>query len=187
VPSRRAQRQSRFGAADASGDDQAVTSGWRKAKLTEIPGSHEVPVPGRELTPEQEWEAVRQRDPAAAERWREFAERWPDNDRRTHAVRRYLGLTSFGCNAFSASAGNALIVPHDESAYGQEELYLVVEGRARFVCGGEQTELGTGEVLFVTPDVHREAYALETPTTLFLVGGLPGRAYEPPAWSRDAR
>ena len=88
---------------------------------------------------------------------------------------------------FSASAGGPLIVPRDETAYGQEELYLVVEGRARFVCDGEETELGVGEVLMAAPEVHREAYALESPTTLFLVGGLPGRAYEPPAWSRDAR
>ncbi|TMK72086.1 MAG: cupin domain-containing protein [Actinobacteria bacterium] len=164
-----------------------MTSSWRKAKLTEIPGSHEIPVPGRELTPEQEWEAVQRRDPAAAQRWADFAERFPENDRRAYAVRRYLGLSSFGCNAFSASAGNPLVIPHDESAYGQEELYLVVEGRARFVCDGEETQVGTGEVLFAAPDVHREAYALETPTTLFLVGGLPGRPYEPPAWSRDAR
>jgi mannose-6-phosphate isomerase-like protein (cupin superfamily) len=162
-------------------------TGWRKAKLTEIPGSEAIPVPGLELTPEQEWEARVQRDPLATKRWADFAERWPDNDRTAHSVRRFLGVTAFGCNAYSASAGNALIVPHDESAYGQEELYLVVEGRARFVCDGEETELGAGEVLFAAPDVHREAYALETPTTLFLVGGLPGRAYEPPAWSRDAR
>ena len=120
-------------------------------------------------------------------RWRETSERFPDADRRAHAVRRYLGLTSFGCNTFSAAAGNPLVIPHDESAYGQEELYLVVEGRARFVCDGEETELGAGELVFAEPDVRREAYALETPTTLFLVGGLPGRAYEPHAWSRDAR
>ena len=44
--------------------------------------------------------------------------------------------------AFSASAGSLLVIPHDEAAYGQEELYLVVEGRARFVCNGEETELG---------------------------------------------
>jgi hypothetical protein len=163
-----------------------VPRGWRTARLTEIPGSEQIPVPGLELTREEEVEARRRRDPAAAARWEEFARRWPDNDRSAHSVRRYLGLTSFGCNAFSASAGNPLIVPHDESAYGQEELYLVVEGRARFVCDGEETELGPGEVVAAAPEIHREAYALETPTTLFLVGGLPGRAYEPPAWSRDA-
>lgn len=160
---------------------------WQTARLTEIPPSSAIPVPGLDLTREQEWEALAERDPAVVERWEAFARRWPDADRTTHAVRRFFGLSSFGCNAFSTSAGNPLIVPHDESAYGQEELYLVVEGRARFVCDGEETELGAGEVLVASPAVHREAYALESPTTLFLVGGLPGRPYEPPAWSRDAR
>jgi uncharacterized cupin superfamily protein len=164
-----------------------VERAWQSAKLTEIPDSGDIPVPGVELTPEQEWEAVQRRDPAAVERWEAFFRRFPERDRTTHAVRRYFGLGAFGCNAYSASAGSPLIVPHDESAYGQEELYLVVEGRARFVCDGEETDLGAGEVLVASPEVHREAYALETPTTLFLVGGVPGRPYEPPAWSRDAR
>jgi mannose-6-phosphate isomerase-like protein (cupin superfamily) len=159
---------------------------WRKAKLTEIPTSAEIPVPGRELTPEQERAALEQRDPAAAARWAEFAERWPGRPRSVHAVRRFFGIQSFGCNAFSAPAGKPLIVPHDETQYGQEELYLVVAGRARFVCDGEEVELAAGEALVARPEVHREAYALETPTTLFLVGGVPGRAYEPPPWSRDA-
>lgn len=160
--------------------------GWQTAKLKEIPQSGEIPVPGLELTPEQEWEALEQRDPAVVARWLKFHEDWPNIERTTHAVRRYFGLTSFGCNAYSAAGGNPLIVPHDEGAYGQEELYLVIEGRARFVCDGEETELGAGEVLVARPEVHREAYALETPTTLFLVGGIPGRPYEPPTWSRDA-
>jgi hypothetical protein len=121
----------------------SVRSAWRKAKLTEIPGSEAIPVTGLDVTPEQVWEARVERDPAAVKRWADFAERWPDNGRTAHAVRRFLGVTAFGCNAFSASEGNPLIVPHDESAYGQEELYLVVEGRARFVCDGRRPGRGT--------------------------------------------
>jgi mannose-6-phosphate isomerase-like protein (cupin superfamily) len=167
-------------------DDLPVRRGWQTARLDEIPPSAEIPVPGLHLTPEQELEALRKRDPAAAERWKEFARRWPESDRRTHAVRRHFGLKSFGCNAYSASAGNPLVVPHDETEYGQEELYFVVEGRARFVCDGEEVELERGEMLFAHPEVAREAHALETPTTILLVGGVPGEAYVPPAWSRDA-
>jgi hypothetical protein len=69
----------------------------------------------------------------------------------------------------------------------QEELYLVVEGRARFVCDGEAVELGPGELLFARPGVRREAVALETPTMLFMVGGRPGEPYSPPIWASDWR
>ena len=82
-----------------------------------------------------------------------------------------------------------LVVPHDELGEGEqnEELYLVVEGRARFVCDGETVELGRGEVLYARPGVRREAVALETPTMLFIVGGRPGKAYSPPIWATDWR
>lgn len=63
----------------------------------------------------------------------------------------------------------------------------MLRGRARFVCDGEEVELGEGEVLFCRPEVHREAISLETPTMLLIVGGLPGRPYEIPTWSRDWR
>lgn len=156
------------------------------ARLDEIPASSAIPVSAlEEVSPEDELEALRARDPAAAARWEEFARRWPDSDRRTHAVRRFLGITSFGANAFAASAGSPLVIPHDERAYGQEELYLVVRGRVRFVCDGEEVELGAGELLYARPEVQREAHALETPSMVFLVGGVPGRPYEAPTWSRD--
>jgi hypothetical protein len=44
-------------------------------------------------------------------------------------------------------------VPHDELGEGEqdEELYLVVEGRARFTCDGEPGELRPGELLYAPP------------------------------------
>lgn len=137
--------------------------------------------------PEGEAAPIEVRDPSALERWRRFAEDYPENDRRWHAVRRFFGIDSFGVNAVEASAGNPLLVPHDETRYGQEELYVVLEGRARFVCDGEESEVGQGGLVFVRPEVHRTAFALETPTALLLLGGVPGRPYAPPSWSSDWR
>jgi hypothetical protein len=89
----------------------------------------------------------------------------------------------------SDNEGELLVVPHDELGEGEqnEELYLVVEGRARFVCDGETVELGPGEVLFARPGVKREATALDTPTMLVIVGGRPGEPYAPPIWAWDWR
>ena len=105
--------------------------------------------------------------------------------RRWRSIRHHFGITGFGANSNEAAAGEELVVPHDEIAFGgQEELYLVLHGRARFVCDGEEVELGEGELLYVRPEVRREAVALETPTLLFMVGGVPGGPYVP--WPGDS-
>jgi mannose-6-phosphate isomerase-like protein (cupin superfamily) len=135
----------------------SAAGGWRKARLDEI---------GSELPPEwwQEWA----RDADYGLRWRQ--------------VRRHLGITGFGVNANEADEGRELVVAHEEASYGgQEELYFLVRGRARFTCGGDDVELGAGDLLYVAPEVVREAVALEDATLVFMVGGVPG-SYKPFGW-----
>jgi mannose-6-phosphate isomerase-like protein (cupin superfamily) len=163
--------------------------GWKAASIDDIPPDWDNPVEGRALSEEEAYERVVARDPSAAERWDEFEQRYPGiwerfND---HGVRRFFGIGAFGAAAFTSSAGDPAIVPHSEAMYGydQEELYVVLRGRARFVCEGQEVELGRGGLVFVRPDVYREALALETPTTILVMGGIPGRAYEPPPFQLD--
>ncbi len=48
-------------------------------------------------------------------------------------VRAHFGISSFGINAWTAKKqGDRLINEHDEADDGQEELYLVHQGRARW-------------------------------------------------------
>jgi mannose-6-phosphate isomerase-like protein (cupin superfamily) len=158
---------------------------WRIARLREIPARSESPG----FSPEEYRQGMEKRAPHILQRWADAATRFEGENRRTHDVRGYLGVDSFGVNAFEAHEGELLVVPHDELGEGeqQEELYLVVEGRARFVCDGEPVDLGPGDVLYARPGVRREAVALETPTMLFIVGGRPGEAYSPPIWASDWR
>ncbi len=158
---------------------------WRTARLREIPPRSEVP--GFSL--EEYQQAMAERAPHILERWADAGERFAHEHRKTHDVRGFLGVDSFGVNAFEAHEGELLVVPHDELGEGeqQEELYLVVEGRARFVCDGEPVELARGELLYARPGVRREAVALATPTMLLIVGGRPGEAYSPPIWASDWR
>jgi hypothetical protein len=160
-------------------------AGWRIGRLAEIPARSELPG----VSVEEYRKEMAERAPHILERWADAGERFAHDNRKTHDVRGYLGIESFGANAFQAHEGELLVVPHDELGEGEqnEELYLVVEGRARFVCDGETVELGPGEVLYARPGVRREAVALETPTMLFIVGGRPGRAYSPPIWATDWR
>ena len=130
-------------------------SGWRTARLDEVPDTTE---PGF-------W-SERAREADFGSNWRSLG---------TH-----LGITGFGINANQADAGRELIVPHTETEYGeQEELYLVLSGRARFLLDGEPVELGEGELVVIPHEVQREATALEDATRVLCVGGTPGRPYEP--------
>ncbi|HET6849115.1 MAG TPA: hypothetical protein VFH74_09665 [Gaiellales bacterium] len=111
--------------------------------------------------------------------WDEWA-RERDFGRSWHSIGEQLGIAGFGVNANEADAGRELIVPHTETAYGeQEELYVIIRGRARFTCGGEAVELGPGGMLWVEHEVRREAVALEDGTLVLCVGGTPGRPYTP--------
>jgi tetratricopeptide (TPR) repeat protein len=94
-------------------------------------------------------------------------------------VRHELGITSFGVNAFTArEAGDRLINEHDEEGE-HEELYVVMQGRARFEIGGETVDAPAGALVYAEPGIMRTAFAEEAGTTLLAMGGQPGKAYEP--------
>jgi tetratricopeptide (TPR) repeat protein len=91
-------------------------------------------------------------------------------------VRRALGITGFGINAYTAEHGEPLIEEHDETgggAGGHEELYLVISGHARFVVDGEEIDAPAGTLVFVpeTPS-QRAATAVADGTTAVVIGGV---------------
>jgi len=97
-------------------------------------------------------------------------------------VRHHFGIASFGINAWSAKdAGDRIINEHDE-ADEQEELYLVQSGRARFELDGENVDAPAGTFVFAEPGVKRTAFAEEAGTTIVVIGGTPGQAYEVSGW-----
>lgn len=98
-------------------------------------------------------------------------------------VRRALGIEAFGVNAFRAErAGETVIEDHVESP-GQQELYVVLRGRARMLVGGDELDVGAGTAVHVAdPEVRRRGTALEDDTIVLAVGGWPGRAYHPLPW-----
>lgn len=100
------------------------------------------------------------------------------------AVRHHFGITSFGVNAWIArEAGARIINEHDESdPDSQEELYLVLRGRASFEIEGEKFVAPVGTFVFVRPGAKRTAFGEEPGTTIVAVGGVPGTPYEPGGW-----
>ena len=105
-----------------------------------------------------------------------------DDGRQRFDVRRRLDITAFGVSAFSGPNGVIVIGEHDETLLGeagQEELYIVLKGAATFEIDGEPIEAPTGTLAQVQPRARRKATATEDDTTILVVGGTPGKAYEP--------
>ncbi|HVF76988.1 MAG TPA: AraC family ligand binding domain-containing protein [Solirubrobacteraceae bacterium] len=89
-------------------------------------------------------------------------------------VRDHLGISSFGVNAYlGASAGDRVVELHEETG-GDEELYVVLRGAARFVIDGSEHTLPAGSMVLVTPGQQREAFASAPGTAVLVVGGKPG-------------
>jgi tetratricopeptide (TPR) repeat protein len=109
----------------------------------------------------------------------------PDNGRRGRVhIRRDFDINSFGVNAFYQETSGAFVVgEHDElgpGASGHEELYVVVEGAARFTVDGEEVDAPRGSAIFVRdPASKRSARATQDRTIVLAVGGTPGEAFTP--------
>jgi tetratricopeptide (TPR) repeat protein len=108
---------------------------------------------------------------------------------RWRPIRRALGISAFGINAYSADAGEHLIEEHDEApetgggAGGHEEVYLVVSGRATFTVAGGEVDAPAGTLVYLDDPVERRsAKALEDGTMAVAIGGRPGAAGPPSAW-----
>jgi tetratricopeptide (TPR) repeat protein len=100
-------------------------------------------------------------------------------------VRHTLGFRPAGVNAWIADAGGQLIPPHEEDS-GNEELYVVVRGRATFTVGEETSAAAAGTFVFVPAEVYRTARAEEDDTIVFAVGGTVGEAFNPGGWDSFA-
>ena len=98
-------------------------------------------------------------------------------------VRHHFGITAFGVTAWTGrEVGDRIINEHDEAEEQdqQEELYLVQQGRARRSSSTASVSTRpAGTFVFARPSVRRTAFAEEPNTTIVVVGGRPGNAYEP--------
>jgi mannose-6-phosphate isomerase-like protein (cupin superfamily) len=103
------------------------------------------------------------------------------------AVRHQLGITAFGVTAWTGKeTGDRILNEHDEADTDtgdrNEELYLVLEGRARFELDGDPVDAPAGTFVFVEPEVKRTAFAEQPGTTIVAVGATAGKPYEAVGW-----
>jgi len=98
-------------------------------------------------------------------------------------VRKTLGVTAFGINAYTAAdAGDEVVEDHTEERLGHEEIYVVLAGHASFTVDGEAVDAPAGTLVYLDdPAERRSAVARAPHTTVLAIGGVPGR-HDVSAW-----
>ena len=94
-------------------------------------------------------------------------------------VREQLGIHAFGVNAFTPNEDGTLINDHDEAGSRQEELYVVLEGKATFEVDGETFDAPAGTLVSVPPESRRKATG---EGVVLALGGTTGEAYQSLDW-----
>jgi hypothetical protein len=107
-----------------------------------------------------------------------------DVGRHYRPIRHHLGITAFGVTAWTAhAAGDVVVGERDEDdPSADEELFLVLSGHAAFELDGDRLDAPAGTLVFVPPRAQRTASAVEDATTIVLVEGTPGKAYDARGW-----
>ncbi|HVO86364.1 MAG TPA: hypothetical protein VMT23_01350 [Candidatus Binatia bacterium] len=100
-----------------------------------------------------------------------------------HSVRWFFDIKGFGVNAVTRNKGDWLTKDHDEVKTGQQELFVILEGAARFTLDGKKVVVPAGGMLAVEPQVVRRADSLKTPTTMLIIGSPKNKLYKPASWS----
>jgi hypothetical protein len=107
-------------------------------------------------------------DPAWAPAWR--------------SIRHHFGIASFGVNAAVDDPPGWLVVGHTEADTGDEELYVVLRGTARFTVDEAVFDAPAGTLVVPEIEAFRAAQALAPGTVLLFAGGRPGARYVAPDW-----
>jgi mannose-6-phosphate isomerase-like protein (cupin superfamily) len=78
----------------------------------------------------------------------------------------------------TADPGEPLDTLHDETDSKQEEVYIVVTGRAIVTLDGVEHDVGPGTIVSAAPSVTRAIRASEADTRIVCIGALAGTGEE---------
>ena len=103
-------------------------------------------------------------------------------------ARASLGVTSFGLQLLDLPPGAGEFYPnHDHLHDGQEEVYVVLAGGGAIAIDGDQIALEPDTAVRVGPDTKRQLLPGAAGLRVLIVGGVPGKIYDPPAFSELKR
>jgi quercetin dioxygenase-like cupin family protein len=93
-------------------------------------------------------------------------------------VRHELGATAFGFTQIDF-VPDKVGSEHDETASGQEEVYLTLRGGGTLEVDGVPVEMKPGRYVLVPPESRRRPTAGPDGMSFLVIGGVPGGVYEP--------
>jgi quercetin dioxygenase-like cupin family protein len=97
-------------------------------------------------------------------------------------ARKTLGAESFGFNVVDIAPGGQ-IPEHDHSGDGQEEVFVILDGRATIVAGDEEADAPAGTYCRYAPEVKRTIRNDSDATVRALLIGVPvDSGYEQMPW-----
>ena len=86
----------------------------------------------------------------------------------------FLNVAALNCGIYFLSAGSTdMQAPHDE-----DEVYLVLDGRARMRVADEERSVGPGSLLYISATTEHSFFEIEEDMTLLVIfaSGTPNRA-----------
>jgi len=98
-------------------------------------------------------------------------------------VRAELGISSFGIQVIDLPANTDGYPEHDHADDGQEEAYFVLRGSAEIEIDGERFPIDPDTAVRVSAGTTRKVVTGGDSVRLLIVGGCPGKVYEPPSIS----
>jgi uncharacterized cupin superfamily protein len=97
-------------------------------------------------------------------------------------VRAGLDVTAFGANIMDLPPDYST-TSHDESATGQEELYVALRGSGSVDVDDARLPLDAGHLVRVHARTQRALTSGPDGLRVLCIGGVPGGVYDAPEWS----
>lgn len=97
-------------------------------------------------------------------------------------VRVGLDVTAFGANIMDLPPDYST-TSHDESATGQEELYVALRGSGSVDVHDARLPLDADHLVRVDARTQRALTSGPDGLRVLCIGGVPGGVYDPPEWS----
>jgi mannose-6-phosphate isomerase-like protein (cupin superfamily) len=89
-----------------------------------------------------------------------------------------LGITAWGMNVLELDPHCERYPEHDHVKDGQEEVYLLLDGRVTLHAGAESIELERGSFVRVGPGQTRKFVTTDASATILAIGATPGQAFK---------